>query len=88
TVSAEEKDGKIEVSIQDSGIGMDRQTSDNLFRIDVKHFSKDGTKGEKGTGLGLILCKEFIDRHGGKIWAESEPGTGSTFRFTLPKNPI
>lgn len=80
-----ELDQKIEISIKDSGIGMDKSISENLFRIDVKHFSTNGTKGEKGTGLGLILCKEFIDKHNGEIWVESKEGTGSEFKFTLPK---
>lgn len=74
-----------EVSIVDNGIGISEERKDGLFRIDV-HQSAYGTLDEeKGTGLGLILCKEFIERHGGKIWVESEVGKGTTFRFTLPK---
>ncbi len=85
TISANEDAGFIEIMIQDTGIGMNVTIVENLFKIDVKHFSTDGTGGEKGTGLGLILCKEFIDKHSGKIWVESEIGKGSKFKFTIPK---
>jgi len=61
---------------------MNKSTIENLFKIDSKN-QNFGTQGEKGTGLGLLLCKEFIDKHNGKIWAESTEGTGSTFYFTL-----
>lgn len=86
TISSRELDTFIEITIEDTGTGMNYSMSQNLFRIDVKHFSTDGTNGEKGTGLGLILCKEFIDKHGGKIWVESEEGKGSKFKFTIPKS--
>ena len=69
-------------SVKDSGIGMSKQMLENLFRIDV-NVSREGTDSEPSTGLGLILCKEFVDKHGGQIWAESEVGKGSTFYFTL-----
>jgi len=85
TISSKEVDTFLEITIEDTGTGMNPSMSQNLFRIEVKHFSTDGTNGEKGTGLGLILCKEFIDKHGGKIWVESEEGKGSKFKFTIPK---
>jgi signal transduction histidine kinase len=70
-------------SVRDNGIGMNDAERAKLFRIDEAHATK-GTRKEEGTGLGLILCKEFINRHGGKIWVESEPEKGSTFFFTIP----
>jgi ligand-binding sensor domain-containing protein/signal transduction histidine kinase len=74
---------QVEISVSDSGIGMTKETMAKLFRID-SNLSTHGTENEKGTGLGLILCKEFVEKHRGKIWVESEPGKGSIFRFTLP----
>jgi len=62
---------------------MDEDTKSKLFRLDVNHSSL-GTSQEKGTGLGLILCKEFVEKHNGKIWVESSKGEGTTFTFTLP----
>lgn len=76
-------DSNIEISIQDSGIGMSQALLNDLFKLDVKTTRK-GTNGEPSTGLGLLLCKEFVEKHGGQIRAESEVGIGSTFRFTLP----
>jgi signal transduction histidine kinase len=75
---------QVEISVSDSGIGMTKETMAKLFRID-SNLSTHGTENEKGTGLGLILCKEFVEKHGGKIWVESESGKGSIFRFTLPR---
>lgn len=63
---------------------MNEKNLDMLFRIDSK-LSKSGTSDEKDTGLGLVLCKEFIDKHKGKIWVESEVGVDSTFSFSLPE---
>ena len=83
-------DNNLEISIQDTGIGMSRDMIENLFRIDVQ-TNRKGTEGELSTGLGLLLCKEFTEKNGGKIWVESaeanlSPGKagGSTFYFTLP----
>ncbi len=73
----------VEVSITDNGIGISSDNINKLFRID-EGFSTTGTENEKGTGLGLILCKEFVERNGGKIWVKSEEEKGSTFTFTLP----
>jgi PAS domain S-box-containing protein len=82
-VSAEKKPGKITISVMDKGIGIMPDILAGLFDISLMQSSR-GTAGEKGTGLGLLLCKEFVSRHGGTIWVESEFGMGSTFRFTLP----
>ena len=76
-------DQSIEVKIIDSGIGMSPELKDKLFLLNEK-TSRKGTEGEPSTGLGLLLCKEFIEKHGGKIWVESEVGKGSTFNFTIP----
>jgi len=76
-------DNSVEISISDTGIGMNKNMLDKLFRID-ELTNRKGTEGEPSTGLGLILCKDFVEKHGGKIWVESEEGKGSTFYFTLP----
>jgi len=73
----------IEISVNDSGIGMSKEMISKLFSPDER-TSRKGTDGEPSTGLGLILCKDFIEKNGGSIWAESEVGKGSTFYFTLP----
>jgi len=70
------------VSVQDSGIGIDLERSSDMFNI-YTLSSSTGTAGERGTGLGLSLCKEFVERNGGKIWVESELGKGTKFAFTL-----
>jgi len=75
----------IEVRVRDSGIGMNQELKDKLFLLSEK-TSRPGTEGELSTGLGLLLCKEFIEKHGGKIWVESEVGKGSTFSFTICKS--
>ena len=82
-VEAIKKEGFIEVSVVDNGIGIPPETLKKLFTITEK-VSVPGTANETGTGLGLILCKEFLEKNNGKIWAESEPGKGSRFVFTLP----
>ena len=73
----------LEISVTDTGIGMSEGLIEKLFKIDGQIGSK-GTDGEPGTGLGLILCKEFVEKHSGKIWVESEEGRGSKFMFTIP----
>ena len=82
-VSALNKDNFLEISVADTGVGIDPKHIHKIFRIDSK-FSLLGTNKEKGTGLGLILCKEFVEKQGGTIWVESELGKGSKFTFTLP----
>lgn len=83
TLTSSVKEKSILVSISDNGVGMSKEVIDKLFRIDSKHTTK-GTADEKGTGLGLILCKEFIEKNNGRIWVESQIGKGSTFFFELP----
>jgi signal transduction histidine kinase len=73
----------IEINIVDSGVGIDIETQKKLFKITEK-ISTSGTEGEHGTGLGLILCKDFVEKNGGEISVESELGKGSIFTFTLP----
>jgi len=77
------KEKEIEVSIVDEGIGIAEENMAKLFRIDEK-FKSTGTAGEKGTGLGLIICREFVEKNGGEIAVRSKPGEGTTFSFTLP----
>lgn len=72
------------IEITDTGIGMNKELMDNLFKIDKK-VGRKGTNGEASTGLGLLLCKEFIEKHSGQIWVESEVDKGTKFIFTLPK---
>jgi len=83
TISASERKQYVEIAVKDNGIGISFEALRNLFKIDGFH-SKAGTNNEKGTGLGLLLCKEFIEMHGGDIRVESAQGRGSKFIFTLP----
>ena len=82
-VSTKPQGDFLAISISDSGVGIDSQNLEKIFRIDSK-FSKIGTDNEKGSGLGLVLCKEFVEKLGGQIWVTSELGQGTTFTFTLP----
>jgi signal transduction histidine kinase len=84
TISAKEvENGFLQVSVADTGIGMDRKTKEYLFKK-FKNEPRWGTDGEKGVGLGLVIAREFVEKHGGSIWVISEEGKGSTFNFTLP----
>ncbi len=83
SLSQEQKPGFITLSIKDTGVGMTQAEIDELFLINKSRSTK-GTDGETGTGLGLILCKEFIEKNRGQIWVESESGVGTTFSITLP----
>lgn len=83
TISGFRNDDMVEVAVRDTGTGLDQQTQAHLFVLDQK-TTRPGTQGEHGTGLGLILCKEFIEKHGGEIRVESEVGQGTVFYFTLP----
>ena len=82
-INATQTDSNVTISISDNGIGIKPNNLVKLFDISQVLTTK-GTSGETGTGLGLLLCKEFVEKHGGKIWVESEVGKGSDFKFTLP----
>jgi len=82
-INVEENSGHVTISVSDSGIGIDPDDLAKLFDI-TEVLTTTGTAGEKGTGLGLLLCKEFVEKHGGRIWVISEVGKGSDFKFTLP----
>ncbi len=85
TIDASEKEDYVEVSISDNGIGIDKNNIDKIFNFTTP-YSTEGTKGEMGTGLGLALCKEFIEKNGGRIWFNNNEGQGTKFSFTLPIN--
>ena len=84
-VVAEEYDkDHIKISVVDNGIGIDKGDIDKIFDL-TSHFTTNGTDSEEGTGLGMVLCKDFVEKNKGIIWVESEKGKGSAFHFTLPK---
>ena len=85
TLAASQNAQGVEIIVADTGIGMDAETVAKLFRLDVR-YNQLGTAGEKGTGLGLNVCKEFAEKNGGSIAVESVVGAGTTFRVTLPKS--
>lgn len=86
-ISAEQRPNDVKVWVIDSGVGISQQVIEKIFRIDSNCSTPD-TQGEKGTGLGLVLCKEFIEKHGGTLEIESEMGKGSTFHFTIPHHDL
>jgi signal transduction histidine kinase len=81
-VAAVPKDGSVEVSVSDTGVGIAPEDQDAVF----EEFRQVGTAAKKveGTGLGLTLCRKFVELHGGRIWVKSQLGAGSTFTFTIP----
>lgn len=85
TITAVDEGMFIKCSVKDTGLGISEEDQQKLFRIDI-HHSEIGTDQEKGTGLGLLLCKELIEKNGGTIWVESAPGKGSEFFFSIPKS--
>ena len=85
-ITATVVEDKAVVSVQDTGMGMEQHHLDRIFSLE-QHTSRPGTQGESGTGLGLVLCRELVENHGGRIWVESEPGKGTTFHFTIPVQP-
>ena len=88
TVSASMKeDNSVLFSVADNGTGIDKETKDKLFKIDSK-VGKPGTEGELSTGIGLLICKELINKHNGNIWVESEENKGSVFCFTIPMSEV
>jgi signal transduction histidine kinase len=84
TIFVDQWKDHVELGISDTGVGMSKDNLEKIFDISSKH-STLGTNKEKGTGLGLILCKEFVERNQGTISVESEIDIGTTFKFTLPK---
>ena len=82
-IKSEKLGSNFRVSVEDNGVGIEKENIPKLFKID-QQISKPGTDEERGTGLGLILCKEFVEKNNGKIWVESEFGKGATFIFTIP----
>ncbi len=75
--------GAVEIAVKDNGIGMNQEMVGKMFKLD-KNISRKGTNDEPSTGLGLLLCKEFIEKNNGKIWVESSVGIGTTFYISLP----
>ncbi len=82
-INAKQNDNNVIITVTDTGVGIDSEKLQKIFCINEKS-STIGTENETGTGLGLILCKEFVEKHDGKIWAESEEGKGSKFIFLIP----
>jgi len=83
TITAEQISEFVKISVIDNGIGISKEKQKKIFKVDAVS-SSPGTEGEKGTGFGLLLCKDLVERNSGKIWLESEKGKGSAFHFTLP----
>ncbi len=82
-ILANRNDDEATITVSDNGVGIEKENQMKLWNL-AQQFTTKGTAKESGTGFGLMLCKEFIEKHGGKIWVESEVGKGSDFKFTLP----
>ena len=85
-ISVEEKGNEWHFAVDDNGIGFEQEYADRIFII-FKRLNRDDDK-YPGTGIGLALCKKIVERHGGRMWAESQIGVGSTFHFTIPVRPL
>lgn len=81
-INAENVEDKVVVMVSDNGVGISPEQKKNVF---LRPHSTPGTQRETGSGIGLILCKEFVEKHGGEIWLESELGMGTQVKFSLPK---
>jgi Signal transduction histidine kinase len=79
-----EEDGKVVVSVKDTGLGMSEEAQKKLLKIET-HFSTFGTNNEEGSGLGLLLCQDFVNKIGGRLWFTSKENVGTTFSFSIPK---
>jgi signal transduction histidine kinase len=86
-ISSKQSGDRIEITVSDDGVGMNPEKVEHLFTEEI-HESTRGTSNEKGTGLGLVLCKEFVEKNGGEIWVESRPDQGSRFSFTIPRGQV
>ena len=86
-MQAQELDGFVELAVMDDGVGMGENVLEKIFKLN-KHITHNGTENEVGSGLGLVITKDLVTRHGGKIWVESSKGAGTSFYFTLPKEKI
>ncbi len=86
-VQAQELDGFVELAVMDDGVGMGENVLEKIFKLN-KHITNNGTENEVGSGLGLVITKDLVTRHGGKIWVESSKGTGTSFYVALPKEKI
>lgn len=86
-VQAQELDGFVELAVVDDGVGMGENVLEKIFKLN-KHITNNGTENEMGSGLGLVITKDLIKRHGGEIWVKSRKGSGTSFHFTLPKENI
>jgi signal transduction histidine kinase len=82
-ISTHTRDDVVEVRVADNGVGIPQENLEKLFRTDIR-LSTSGTDKESGSGLGLVLCKDFIEKNGGNITIETEENKGTTFIFTLP----
>ena len=82
-IISEKNESEVLITVSDTGQGIEPDAVDELFKR-YGTYSTEGTQGEKGTGLGLLICKLYVEKHQGKIWVESTPGKGSSFKFTIP----